>query len=168
MIPDPIPTVPYLRVVGSLYAPNSCEGRSAMSTALVETHDVIGEPEHIRAALASAEQSGRLISVFGTPSVLPDGRVHVRVELLTAEPARHVRYAPRTRPVRRRPDPLRTAVVALAAALVVTIVVGIVWMVVVWVLAHLAALIGGAVLLGLVLWALTRSGSGGHCPGCPR
>lgn len=131
----------------------------------VRTHTVVGDRDQVRAALQRAHDTGRLIAIHEA-SALPDRRVQVVADL--ADPVRAKRwYATRT------PWLIAGGIVATAAA------VGVVWLIVLGVLA-LIAFIGSVIawigshllLIGAIAVALLLLMSGGaacaglHCGGC--
>lgn len=131
----------------------------------VKLHHVVGDPNMVAAALNTAYESGRLVSVIDG-QLLPDGRLHVQAELRALpapKPSRWQRF---------KDDP--TWAIYLATFLVSTSIVGLVvyglvmlvTAVVVWVTANAAVIV--AVLVALVLLAIGGGAkcAGLHCGGC--
>jgi hypothetical protein len=148
------------------------------------TATLVGRPDAVANVLVTARNDGRLVQ-FSQPAYLPDGRV--RVDLVTWEAlparrsnlrrtvdtARRITGRPGRRPVRR---PARRAVkriyararpwftvAALAAGLAA--LGGLAWVVYLaylWVVAHLAIIIGTAVLALIVAGLAGSAGNRGH------
>jgi hypothetical protein len=131
---------------------------------------VVGTPAEVHNVLVNATTRGRLVSASSVQRV---GRDTVRVELVLMEPASIARPVarPAVRSVRRRSVSRRykMAAGAVVAALGVLIAVGVLLAVLVhWMMAHLALILGSALILAALALGLagraSRSGAG-HCPG---
>lgn len=129
---------------------------------LQRARNVVGVPEQVRTALATAQDAGTLRSA-SLPVLLPDGRVLVRVVM--AEPRRKSRnhYG------------LLVLGVAVAAGLttvtILAVIAFIAWVasVVAWFTAHVVVI--GAALAALLLLGVIGGRSaceGLHCGGCRR
>lgn len=133
-------------------------------------HVVVGEPDLVRAALEVANTQGRLL-VLGQPVHLADGRLRVAAELLD----------PSSPPAAERAERARRWLAAARVLGALAVAGGLVWLVVLgvlalvalvtavvgWVAGHLVWIGGG--LLGLLLLAGRGGRCGGvHCGGCRR
>lgn len=135
---------------------------------LIRTHRIVGGFDDVAAAMAIAEQEGRLVQVVSARE-LPGGWVELVAELRDPKP---------------EPDdlpPLWLSILTLLAAaavvggavwllvLAVMAIVSFVGAVVTWVAAHVAGIltVAGALLLLVMLCSGHRCG-GVHCQGCRR
>ena len=133
----------------------------------VQMRDVVGAPEEIRSLLERAHADGRLMSFTEPERVV---RVRVVLRERPFRPARRSRWNPLDNPV---PYLIAIAVAAVAgiAAVVAYEVVKAVAAAVAWVDGHAMSICAGAVLVVLLIAALSGGAAactGIHCGGCRR
>ena len=132
-----------------------------------QMRDVVGAPEEIANMLERAHADGRLVSFTEPERVV---RVRVVLREQPSRPAHSSRWNPLDNPA---PYLIATVVVAMAgiAAVVAYEVVKTVTAAVAWVSGHAMSIGAGAVLVVLLIAALsggTAACTGIHCGGCRR
>jgi hypothetical protein len=135
-------------------------------------HRLVGMPSQVKAVLDNAQKHGALVRVF-EPTVLHDHRV--KVDVVVLEPVQTAVKTSRPRvavtgstgtPWYRQFRVWLRATAALLALVVLGTFVYVLYLVVAWVIAHIALLIGIVLLVLLAGGLLTAKSAGVHCPGC--
>lgn len=127
---------------------------------------IVGPAEHLQNVLETADRQGRLVAVT-PPRPYSPGTFAVTAVMLETGP-----LVPAQRPARRRVVHRRykVAAVAVTAVLAALAALGaLLALVVSWLVAHLALILGAALILAVlafVLRAKTGACMGLHCEGC--